>query len=123
MSKHTRNNLIPNTRDIEGKVNNELKTSKDLSWNYKASDMSVASMPKDKFVDTFISMKNDCIALQVGYREIILRLNTGIGESAKQFKNANHTDPQLLEFEAKYKDMNIRVSDKEKLSILIVYSM
>lgn len=119
MSKHTRESLIPNTREIEGKVNDELKISKDISWNYKASDLSVESMSKDKFVETFVSMKNDCIALQVSYREIILHLNSGIGKSAKQFKNSNHADPQLLEFEAKYNNMNLNVPLKERLDMLI----
>ncbi len=116
MSKAFRDLIVEDARAIEGSVINDLTTAKNVNWNFISSDLSVENMPRDRFIQTYVTMKSDCIALQIAYRDIILRqkVNTHHHSSIE-----NQTDLQLIEFEKKYRNLNINVNTEEKLTILL----
>ena len=107
MSQNLRSSIIPAARNAQGKVVKGLNQAKDLSWDFASRDLSVANMDRDRFISVFIEMKRDCVGLQSAYRDIILR------------SVDNDVDETIVEFDKKYKSVDIKSSTERRLEMLL----
>ena len=107
MSKVLREQVIPAAKEAEFKISVDYNNSKDVAWNYLSKDVTVANMPRDRFVETFVALKSDCVALQLIHRELVLRAGP------YQF------DAHISEFEKKYRDMDDISSPEQQLEVVL----